>query len=209
MSVRLFSNWRMFLLLWLLLAGVIFACNLGTPLTPVPISTVMPVSLSPYPTYTTYPTYTPPATATFSLPTAEPPIQNLTATFTELPPPSGGGSWGIAKSDIEVLKVGASSLTSSANIYVDIRNAGPSEFSGKIHVVCVGTAFTRVPPTTQMSIGSDENIDINIGLGTGFFYTGLVIDPVVYFYPVIQCAIEVPDNRDPDTSNNSSVLNIP
>jgi hypothetical protein len=60
-----------------------------------------------------------------------------------------------------------------------------------------------------MSVGSDKNIDINIGLGTGFFYTDLVIDPVVYFYPVIQCTIEVPDNRDPDTSNNSGVLNIP
>lgn len=220
MNIPSFCKSRRHPWLWLSLLTVLaFACTcnlfqaLPSATTPSPLPVNNP-TYTPYPTYTAYPSNEPPAEEAPPSPTLAPtqqlPAPQPTSTHTELPPPPGGGSWGISKSDIEVLKVASSSTTGPGTLYVDIRNNGPKEFSGELHVGCSGMAYVRSDLSlAPVQPNSNENITITIGLGTGFFYTSLRIDPVSYIYPVIQCVIEVPDDRDPDTSNNSGTLNIP
>jgi hypothetical protein len=130
-----------------------------------------------------------------------------TVTETSLPPPQGGGSWGPTGTDIELIKVGVSSTTGAGNIYLDIRNNGPKEFSGEIEYLCQGTSFMKGQPTIIIPVVYDEKVHITISIGTGFVPTNLVVDPSVYTYPVIACTITVPD--DPEPGNNTGTIIIP
>ncbi len=168
-----------------------------------------PPTLTPTPTHT--PTLTPTPTHTPTL-TPTPPttfITTTTSTPTELPPPPGGGFSGIAKSDLEITNIGPVSTTREEKVFVDLKNNGPSAFSGKIRVVCVGYGYMRNDPAQMVPTGSDELIDITIGVGTSFFYPSMIINVPLYSYQPIQCIIEVPDNKDPNPNNNSYTIVIP
>ena len=102
-----------------------------------------------------------------------------------------------------------SSPDSPGKICIDIRNNGPSQFSGNFHLVCVGTSILRGQPTVQLPVATEESIRNTIGVGTGTVNTGLTVDPVLYFCPVIQHVIEVPDNRGRNPGNDPGAIGIP
>jgi hypothetical protein len=204
--------------LWLaVLISLVLACTLNMP---------GPGTPTPYPTYTSYPTYTPMVATqppvlptstelstlpppTLPLPTLPPPTQvppTLTPKPTKTPKPTATLS---DKSDIEVLNIAPVSTTRADIIYIDIRNNGPVEYKGKVSVVCAGAYFLRSDPTQQIPLSYAEEISIDIGVGTGFFYVNLTVDPISFIYPVIQCIVAVPDNKDPDPNNNTGALGIP
>jgi hypothetical protein len=130
-----------------------------------------------------------------------------TVTETSAPPPQGGGSWGPTGTDIELLKVGVTSTTGAGNIYLDIRNNGPKEFSGIIEYICQGSSYIRSQPNTIIPVAMTEKVPNTIGIGTGFFNTKLFVNLDTYSYPVITCTIVVPD--DPEPGNNTGAISIP
>jgi hypothetical protein len=137
------------------------------------------------------------------------PTSTPTSTPTEQPPPPGGGSSGITKSDLEITNIGPVPTTRAEKVFVDLKNNGPDTFSGQIRVVCVGAGYHRTTPNQMIPTASDELINLTIGVGTGFFYPSMIIDVPIYSYSPIQCIIEVPDNKDPNTSNNTYSILIP
>ncbi len=103
--------------------------------------------------------------------------------------------------DIDVLRLGVSSQEALGVLYMDIRNNGPEDFSGRVKVVCLGTSKLRDEPYTQASIGREDVFDLKIAAGmTGTLNTTVEIDTATYTYPSLQCAIGVP--RDPNPDNN-------
>jgi hypothetical protein len=161
----------------------------------------------------------PPLVPTPTLPVTNPPAATpKPPTATQVPPAAtatsglatmDSGAWIGDQSDIQVLKVWATSLTAPGKIGIDIRNNGPKEFSGSFHVVCTGVSFNRAIPNATIPIASEETVPDDISVGTGFFYTSLEVDPATYSYPVIQCTVGVPDNKDPNPNNNAGATNIP
>jgi len=224
---------RRFRVTWLLLAALlVFACTFSTDLNgttpPSPTQT-------PYPTYTPYPTNAP-AEATQEIatelpatepPATEPPAQplpTLAAKPTSTPKPAakppkptatlyvqitGILPIKIIKSDIQVLKVYPTSTTSTGTVNIDIKNNGPAEYNGTVQVRCQGIFFNRGLPNQQLPVVYAKDINIDIGLGTGFIPLDLSVDPVSYSYPMVQCVLGIPNNEDPNPNNNSGVFTIP
>ena len=207
--------------MWLWLVAVLaFACtcNLAGAATQPPPS--------PYPTYTPYPTNTPspslletaeqpPAeqptvgAPAGQAPTKKPPIPKPTATTEVPPPPPGGGSWGLAKSDIEV-SCEPVSVTRPDIIVLNLKNNGPSGYTGTVTAVIFGaSAIHRGDPTVTNTVAFSENLSIEVGIGTIHEYVHYTLDPLTWMYPQITCTVGVPDNRDPNPDNNTGGFVIP
>ncbi len=130
-------------------------------------------------------------------------IPNPVPTAT-LPKPAASGS------DIDVLRVGASSQEARDIIYLDIRNNGPDDFSGLVRIVCTGQSKLRDEPYTEGRIGREDYVDLTISEGmTGTINTDVETDTASYSYPAIQCILTVPNNLDANPKNNSGATSIP
>ncbi len=195
-------------------AALACTCTLPLSLKPTPTETLPPVLVAtqPPPTVTIEPAATVTVTVTPTVPVAVLPTKTNvppTITLTVAPPP-GGGSSGIAQSDLELYGVSpVSSVGTTTTVTLDVRNNGPHDYEGSLRVVCVGPGFHRTDPVQVCPPAVvDTSVTILQGVGTGHFNVDLFTSPVCY-YPGVQCSLIVPDNKDPNTGNNQYGFAIP
>ena len=197
-----------------LAAALACTCTLPLSLQPTPTETLPPVLVatqSPS-TLTSEPTATVTVTLTAPAPIVVLPTKTKvppTITLTSAPPP-GGGSWGIAQSDLELYGVSqVSPIGATTTITLDVRNYGPHDYEGPVRVVCVGPGFLRADPSQPCAPAVvDTNVTILQGVGTGHFNVDLITSPAC-FYPGGQCSLIVPDDKDPNPANNQYGFALP
>lgn len=197
-------------------AALACTCTLPLGLQPTPTETLPPVLVATQPEPTAV-TLVPTASVTVS-PTVPAPIvvtatkakATPTITITSAPPP-GGGSWGIAKSDLELYGASpVSPIGSTTTLTLDVRNYGPSDYEGPVRVVCVGPGFPRTDPNLVCPPAIvDVNVTILQGVGTGHFNVDLLMTSPACFYPAGQCSLIVPDDKDPNPANNQTGFVLP
>ena len=72
-------------------------------------------------------------------------------------------------------------MTGAATIQVHLKNSGPKPFSGTILVVCAGHYYQPAQPDTVAPVGSGDNINVGLAVGTGtWINTRLVVYPQPY-----------------------------
>lgn len=197
-------------------------CKLPLSLQPTPTETLPPVltaTQAPPTVATTEPTATPTAAVIVTLPAPAPIVVTATkATVTLTPtitltsaPPPGGGSWGIAQSDLELYGISqVSPIGATTTITLDVRNYGPHNYEGPVRVICVAPGFPRTDPNLVCPPAIvDVNVTIHQGVGTGQFNVDLLMTSPACFYPGGSCSIIVPDNKDPNPANNQYGFALP
>jgi hypothetical protein len=144
-----------------------------------------------------------------SMPNGPNPTVAPTSTPTELPPPSGGGEWGLTQSDLQLTEWGQSDLPL---IELAVQNFGPDEFHDYVDLVCVGEGVLRHwggPIQITVPVNYSDRIYISVGtIGNPDWFTvdlGLHTDS--YDYGIL-CSIDA-GGHDPNVSNNGVWFAVP